>query len=162
MNNAQQQIAGTAANAINNAVNNTLQNVSAPMQSGAYPATTTPNPYVVPGSAIKGAINRITPQMMGQPAAATTTPTAPPSNYNIPSNNNGGPAFRTATPFLPGSTQSFQGAQTTHKPNVKLASAESVKADGQVQQAVATANAPADQQLVLAVGDQYQFPRTLR
>ncbi len=145
--NAQQKFAGATSTA-----NRAMQNVSAPM-APSYPSTTTPNPYVVPGSQIKGAANRFSPQQMNQPSA-TSNPAAAPSNYNIPPATDG-PAFRTATPFLPGSTQSFQGAQTTtRKPNlqsptVKLASATSEATE-------------TDEQLVLAVGDKYQFPRTLR
>ena len=130
---AQKQLGGVL-----NSASNAFQNVSA----SAYPTTKTPNPYVVPGPAIKGSGTRFSPA-----PSASSAPSAPPSNYNIPPTNNG-PAFRTATPFLPGSTQSFQGAQTTRKVDVELASA----------------NAPvaSDDQLVLAVGDAFQFPRTLR
>jgi len=133
-NNAKQQFGGVL-----NAANKTLQNVSA---SSAYPSTTTPNPYVVPGPAINGAANRFTPT-----PSASTVPSTPASNYNIPPTNNG-PAFRTATPFLPGSTQQFRGAQTTRKANIELASAD--------------VPASSDEHLVLAVGDVSQFPRTLR
>ena len=132
-----------AANGIGQSAQNVMQTVSAQAPT-AYPSTATPNPFVVSGNAARSSNpvaptgNTAAPPSFKSPAYQSPATTAPPTTIQ-----------RSTTPFRPGSTSTFQGAMTTKKQAVELASATAT-------------TSPSPEHLVLAVGDQYQFPVTLR
>lgn len=138
---------GNAANGIGQSAQNVMQTVSAQAPT-SYPSTATPNPFVVSGNAARNSNpaaptgNTVAPPSFQSPAfqspVQTPATTAPPTTIQ-----------RSTTPFRPGSTSTFKGAMTTKKQAVELASANATPS-------------PSDEHLVLAVGDQYQFPVTLR
>ena len=123
------------ASAAKDAGHSATQSVT-PAQN-AYPSTNTPNPFSVP----------VSPAPQNQRSTPTETFNSAPPGYSTPATPPG--IQRSAAPFRPGSTSTYQGAVITRKPSTEFASNASNRVG-------------ADNEMVLAVGDKYQFPLTLR